>query len=382
MRFAIRGCHAVVGSDGRERFSRAQVAAADSEREGDMIAIPRDSAYESFVALSARLGADSLLVQAAGGNTSVKRDGVLWIKASGKFLRAATRENIFVPVDLAGVRTGIERDEAEPTAGRVLGDTPLRPSIETTLHALLPQRVVLHLHSVNALAYEVREDGQAQVAQRLEGLPWAWVGYRRPGLPLTRVVRAVAGAAISVLALGNHGIVVGADDCDAAEALVRDVERRLALPARAAPPADPARLAAVASAIGYRHPADAVIDALATDVACLAQVRGGVLYPDHVVFLGGEACVIDVPATAAAAIAAHRNRHGALPACVLVAGAGVLVAPGVPAAAVEMLRCQADVLLRVPEGARLRFLSVEEVGELLDWDAEKFRRSAARCRLK
>jgi rhamnose utilization protein RhaD (predicted bifunctional aldolase and dehydrogenase) len=186
-----------------------------------MIAIPRDSAYESFVALSARLGADSLLVQAAGGNTSVKRDGVLWIKASGKFLRAATRENIFVPVDLAGVRAGIERDEADPTAGRVLGDTPLRPSIETTLHALLPQRVVLHLHSVNALASEVRVDGQAQVAQRLEGLPWAWVGYRRPGLPLTRVVRAAAGAAISVLALGNHGIVVGADDCDAAEALVR-----------------------------------------------------------------------------------------------------------------------------------------------------------------
>ena len=176
-----------------------------------MITLPRDAAFETFVALSARLGADPLLVQAAGGNTSVKRDGVLWIKASGKLLREAANENIFVPVDLAGVREGIERDEADPTTGRVLGDTPLRPSIETTLHALLPQRVVLHLHSVNALASEVREDGQAQVARRLEGLPWAWVDYRRPGLPLTRAVRSAAGAATSVLALANHGIVVGAD---------------------------------------------------------------------------------------------------------------------------------------------------------------------------
>lgn len=352
-------------------------AATESERQAAMITLPRDAGYESFVGLSARLGADSRLVQAAGGNTSIKRDGVLWIKASGKLLREAMRENIFVPVDLAGVRAGIERDEADPTVGRVLGETPLRPSIETTLHALLPQRVVLHLHSVNALASAVRADGRAQLAARLDGLPWAWVDYRRPGLPLTRAVRAVAGAATSVLALGNHGIVVGADDCAAAEALLRDVERRLVLPARAALPADPARLNAAAAAIGYRRASDPVIDALATDAACFAQARRGVLYPDHVVFLGGAACVVDVAADAPAVVAAHRDRYGAPPACVLVEGAGVLIAPTALAAAEEMLLCQTEVLLRVPEGTPLRFLSAEEVGELLNWDAEKFRRSAA-----
>ena len=35
---------------------------------------------------SARIGADPLLIQAAGGNTSVKADGVMWIKASGTWL--------------------------------------------------------------------------------------------------------------------------------------------------------------------------------------------------------------------------------------------------------------------------------------------------------
>ena len=342
-----------------------------------MTVLPQDSEFRSFVALSARLGSDPLLVQAAGGNTSIKRDGALWIKASGKQLRAAEGGDVFVPVDLAGVRAGIERDEADPTAGRVLGDTSLRPSIETTLHALLPHRVVLHLHSVNALGWEVRADGEARVAERLAGLPWAWVPYCRPGLPLTRAVRAPAQAGAAVLALANHGIVVGADDCAAGEALVREVERRLAIAPRPAPPPDAPRLAALADASGYRPAVDAVVHALATDPACLAWARQGVLYPDHVVFLGGEACVVIDAAGAPAAIAAYRERNGIEPAALLVAGAGVLVAPRAPAAAEEMLRCQADVLLRLPAGTTVRCLAAAEVGELLNWDAEKFRQRLA-----
>ena len=41
------------------------------------------SALDPLVRLSARLGRDPLLVQASSGNTSIKLDGVLWIKASG-----------------------------------------------------------------------------------------------------------------------------------------------------------------------------------------------------------------------------------------------------------------------------------------------------------
>ncbi len=339
--------------------------------------IPHDSEFRSFVALSARLGAEPLLVQAAGGNTSAKRDGALWIKASGKMLRDALASDIFVPVDLEGVRSGIAREEADPTAGRVLGVTPLRPSIETTLHALLPHRIVLHLHSVNALAWEVRSDGEARVAERLSGLPWVWIPYHRPGLPLTRAVRAPAAAGAAVLALANHGIVVGAADVAAGEALVRDVERRLAAVPRTAPAPDTAKLDAVARSGDFRIVADPIVHALATDPDCLAHARAGVLYPDHVVFLGGEACVVDNADTVPAAIAAYRARNRATPAALLVRGAGVLVARQAPGAATEMLRCQAEVLLRVPPATSLRVLTTAEVGELLDWDAEKFRQRLA-----
>ena len=39
--------------------------------------------------LSARIGRDPLLVQASSGNTSIKADRILWVKASGKWLADA-----------------------------------------------------------------------------------------------------------------------------------------------------------------------------------------------------------------------------------------------------------------------------------------------------
>ena len=276
---------------------------------------------------------------------------VLDIKASMQLERAVARRG-GIPVRMKSGHAYMKRAVIE--RGAVLGSEVsghlffgALSGIDDPLHALLPQRVVLHLHSVNALAWEVRSDGEARVAERLAGLPWAWVPYHRPGLPLTRAVRAPAAAGVAVLALANHGIVVGADDCIAGEALVREVERRLAVAARPAPPPAASRLVDFANASGYRPAADPVVHALATDAACLAWARQGVLYPDHVVFLGGEACVVDDLAALSGAVAAHRARNGAEPAALLVPGAGVLVAARAPAAAEEMLRCQAEVLLRL-----------------------------------
>ena len=50
--------------------------------------------------LSAKLGNDLSLIQASGGNTSIKFDGKLLVKASGKKLKNALNEDIFVSLDL------------------------------------------------------------------------------------------------------------------------------------------------------------------------------------------------------------------------------------------------------------------------------------------
>src|SRR6218665_16243 len=140
---------------------------------------------------SQRLGSDPLLIQAAGGNSSIKEQDCLWVKASGLWLRDALQRPMFVPVSLSRVPALVAPRPAHPLTPALLHAQPapgLRPSIETTLHALMPHRVVLHVHSVDAIAWAVQPGAQTALAALLDGIRWGWVDYHRPGLPLTRAV--------------------------------------------------------------------------------------------------------------------------------------------------------------------------------------------------
>jgi rhamnose utilization protein RhaD (predicted bifunctional aldolase and dehydrogenase) len=52
-----------------------------------------------------------LLVQASNGNTSIKLDGILRIKASGKWLSHANQEEVLVPVEPAEAREAVEHSD-------------------------------------------------------------------------------------------------------------------------------------------------------------------------------------------------------------------------------------------------------------------------------
>src|ERR1700758_3862339 len=131
--------------------------------------------------LSARIVGDPLLTQASTGNTSIKLDDVLWIKASGRCLADAKREDILVPLDLRAVKRcmNLRVDPAEVYACA---------SIETAMHAVLPHPVVLHVHSVNTIAWAVRADARLRLQRQLDGLRWQWVPYVPSGLPLAREI--------------------------------------------------------------------------------------------------------------------------------------------------------------------------------------------------
>ena len=163
--------------------------------------------------LSAVVGSNSDLVQAAGGNTSLKHGGRMWIKASGTWLAHAAARDIMVPVRLAPLLDALAADApfAESCADfvdRDLASGGLRPSIETTMHAVLSDPVVVHVHCVDTIAWAVRSDAAAHLAPLLAGLPWAFVPYRRPGLPLTREILNVTTPETKVFVLGKHGLVV------------------------------------------------------------------------------------------------------------------------------------------------------------------------------
>src|SRR6185312_5848926 len=242
------------------------------------------------------------------------------------WMMEATERSILVPVDLAAVLDGLAANDpaCETCSAFVRPDlarSPLRPSIETTLHAVMPQRVVVHVHCVETISIACLLDAPQRLAAPLTGLDWAFVPYIRPGASLGRAMVDHLRAETNVVVLGKHGLVFAADSVAEAEQLCTEVSRRLARVPRAAPAADRDALRG-AEGDGYAMAQDRDVHAIATDPISLAAARRGSLYPDHVVFLGPGIIAAGPNETAAAA--ARRAGRAAAP-LVIVPGAGVLL---------------------------------------------------------
>jgi rhamnose utilization protein RhaD (predicted bifunctional aldolase and dehydrogenase) len=315
-------------------------------------------------ALSARVGADPLLVQAAGGNTSLKDDGVIWIKASGTWLKDATARDIFVPLDHAAIMAALAKDDpaCESCTAFVRTDlnaTGLRPSIETTVHALMPQRVVVHVHCVNTIAWAIRSDAEDRLAEKLAGFDWAFIPYARPGLPLSGAIASRMRKGVDVLVLGNHGLAVAANSVEEADALLTRVVTALSRPIRAAAAVDRAALERLCAGRPYRPAGMDETHALATDALALKRGANAVFYPDHVVFLGvGVATGFDGD-----------------PPLVAIPGQGVFIREDAKPAIEPMGRCLADVMRRVEKEDPLVALTESDIDRLVNWDAEKYRQT-------
>ena len=302
--------------------------------------------------LAVRVGRDPLLTQASTGNISIKLEGVLWVKASGKWLADAAGDEILIPLDLAEIHAGVAQnlDPAERYSNA---------SIETAMHVTLPHRVVLHVHSVNTIAWAVRQDAATQLEARLDGLRWQWIPYVASGLPLAREIEKALSTRpdTDVLVLGNHGLVLGGQDCQTTGNLLSDVERRLAIPARQAHPADYALLAEFAAEAPWAVPDDDAIHALATDPVSRRILEGGFLYPCQAIFSDASTPELFRATPAADGMLESEERRPFL----IIEGRGVVINRTMTLAETAMLCGLVQVVQRIGPAAPLRYLTETEV---------------------
>jgi rhamnose utilization protein RhaD (predicted bifunctional aldolase and dehydrogenase) len=314
--------------------------------------------------LSARVGADPLLVQAAGGNTSLKQDGVMWIKASGTWLMDALTKDIFVPLDLLALSKALADDSPDcesclPFVRQDINALGLRPSIESSVHGLMPQKIVVHVHCVNTIALAIQDDAEQLFAEKLSAFNWSFIPYARPGLQLARAIRGNLKHGSNVMVLQNHGLAVAADTVAEAETLLGEVVRAVQCPQRHFGKPNHAALEAACGGTDYRPAQDVLAHAPALDATALRLGCAKVYYPDHVVFLG---TVIPTDLTSGAP-------------AVAVPGKGVLVRKDAKPSIEPMLRCLGDVFSRIAPDAKLKALTDNEIDQLLNWDAEKYRQT-------
>ena len=67
--------------------------------------------YELFLNYSKELGLDRTMVQAAGGNTSIKDGDTMWIKASGKWLLDTGSSETMAAVSISKIKDALKTRE-------------------------------------------------------------------------------------------------------------------------------------------------------------------------------------------------------------------------------------------------------------------------------
>lgn len=325
-----------------------------------------------FLKLSESLGMNSMHVQAAGGNTSIKLGRTMWIKASGQWLSDAGKQDVFTPVDHATMRLDFEQGHYKDVSSYSDAKNK-RPSIEASMHGMIAHRIVIHTHPVGIMPYLIQSDGKDKLSSHLSGLNWTWVDYARPGWPLTRRLLDSATATANIFFLANHGLVVGANTCSEILSIFDEIERRVPQVSRASPAVDSEKLKAFVTS-GWRLPGSLEIHALGTDPITLSLLRQGVLYPDQVVFLGKHIPLLSPGQTADDVWnAAQCSDLGSVAPVIVIPGVGVLVKESISLAAEEMILAHARILQRIPLNSRITSLASADIDELVSWDAEKYR---------
>ncbi len=332
--------------------------------------------FPALRTLSHRLGSNSTLVQGSGGNTSVKDGDVLWVKASGTWLINAESQDILVPVDLPAVQNILANGGSDFNETTLAGT--LLPSIETSLHCQLTHHIVAHVHSSNAIAWNVQIDAKPQLERLLEGIDWRYIPYAKPGASLTAEVNRVLAdqpGEPTLLVLENHGLVLGDDTCESVEALLAEVESQLSIQPRETADPDVVSLStAVENLGGWRLPHTPDIHAIALDTVAITIATSGVLIPDHAVFLDKQVPICNSPAEVEGTLNQFRSTVGEEPDWMIVKGSGVVLSENIGAAGEEQLRGLAMISLRIPRGAAIRYIDESAAEDLRSWDMEIYRK--------
>jgi rhamnose utilization protein RhaD (predicted bifunctional aldolase and dehydrogenase) len=321
----------------------------------------------------AHIGADPLLVQGAGGNVSWKEGSSIWIKASGKWLANAETEEIFVKVDHELLLRSLKLKDFS-VKPKVIIETDLRPSIETLMHSLLPHKIVIHVHAIEALSYLVQINAKENLEKMLESeFNWAYVDYFKPGAELAEAVAEKMYDKCDVVFLGNHGLVIGVNNVEDAYTLLKELTLKLKTkPQRIDKPHKQFSRKVDFLKKGYIPVVDEKIHLIATDLKMTSKLQNKwALYPDHVVFLGAEPAILKNGFTLENLDEAAANN----PPFIFSLGEGVYECVNSKDYHRIQLRCYYDVIIRLKDIGKISILNEEQIFELLNWDAEEHRQN-------
>ena len=390
-----------------------------------------DNNLDQLVALSRYYGGDPDYVLAGGGNTSVKTDDHLYVKASGIGL-AGIGPDGFVEMDRAALDAllGSSADTADEDAreayfkeavlaARLHPGKGQRPSVECVLHHLLPGRFVVHTHPALINMVTCAANGEA-LARELFGDAVLWIPYTTPGFVLAKTLHEILRGYTKrtgqrypdAVVMGNHGLILCGDTpeeirkiSDRLCAAVRDkLGERTATPFGVVKPlpaeARPALVRVIAPALRALLAEDGALKVVAFDdsapvIRFASGAHGkeaalaGPLCPDQIVYCKSvPLCFVPDAAEADAVMVerlrkgleAYHTQHGFLPHVILVQGLGIFTAGDTAKSAEtarELYLDSIDVMAGATQLGGIRVLDMEQRHFIENWEVEAYRRNVA-----
>jgi rhamnose utilization protein RhaD (predicted bifunctional aldolase and dehydrogenase) len=366
--------------------------------------------------LSQRVGKDPDWVQGGGGNTSVKSaDGTqMWVKASGTTLVEMQDDRGWALVDRARTEAVLDLPDLQdkPDYDReqlvlqhlqeaVHHPAGARPSVESTLHALL-DRVVIHSHPIGLGAVLCADDSRAQLHELMEAetppalvLPYVDPGYTL-AVQVRRGVREYVerhGKRPAVVLLQNHGLVVSAEnaeDCVRLHERVTTAGMQSIGRERVNPLANggrsrveqPAWLKPLTAALQHAGCGEGIV---ATDEAPVAaewlqhrdlkdHLLRGALTPDQIVYCRTFTLELAAdPEGWRQAAEDYRARFDLDPRVVVIPGQGLAYFAPDPRQLQVVAEVFRGAIAAMLHGRPPRFLSREQAAFIENWEVEKFR---------
>ena len=376
---------------------------------------------KELIEISRFYGGNKEYVIAGGGNTSLKDENTIWVKASGQSLAELTEEGL----------VALSRNKLREISGKTYADDPMlreeqvkndlyacmqnplegkRPSVETSLHELISYSFVVHLHPTVLNGILCSRNAGKTVAS-LFGDKALFVPYTDPGYTLFKALETEITAYRKLhqrdpkcIFLENHGVFAAADTT----AEIKDIYRDLIGSARKNLP-EPVK----AEDLPFNQVMHRVLPVIRMMLSedrpkiirgrhntLIAEYYGSQqdfykvslpLTPDMIVYCKTKYLYIEQSASAERIIESlrmqlprFRTEYGYLPKLIIIKNAGVFAVEDTPAAAETTLDVYED-LMQVSYYASgsggIKHLTAEQIAFIDQWEVENYRRKVAAANL-
>jgi len=312
--------------------------------------------------ISYQVGRNINLTQGAGGNISYKSGDSLWIKASVFWLSEALTKQIFIPLDIHSLKA-IKTDKNSEN---------LKPSIETSLHVIMPHDFVIHAHSINSMFFSIHKQGESLLRGILKGYNWKWIKYTKPGKNLASEIEKniSSNQNVDILILENHGIVIGSNSIKECYSKLLEVEKLLEL---ASLPqvinTNPYPINKSFSFNGYSFIENIDAKIVSRNNSFFDYFRSGFVIPDQIVYLDKNIKFL-LNSNNLDKFVKNKQKYDIL----VVKDLGVLISSFCPKNTEEIFYALCAVLIKFHSKDDISFLSEFDVESIRSWDSEKYRK--------